>query len=307
MHILLWTYGCACALLGIIFLIVKPKKTTNESPWVTLILFIIAPITILCILYGLISNYVKERKRKILEREIEILKHKKEIYIQEKREREEKLCKRVSRDEAKKIYYTLVLRSRNLISPDCIELARSVHNEVKQGKYQEALEKLSNGIVPDGANIKIDFCKHEGIGSQSYLYLELPKGKVDYNIFDHLIINDLPINVWQAFLVDTLWHILPMWWHECYNHRLFIFNSQDFVEKSHYHNPISLAINNLDFVLIPQIFKDGNAYYVSYCYWNDWTGLVRECKKFVLDGNKIIEICTFYSELLYKYDCGIQF
>lgn len=296
MAILLWIYGCSWAILGAIYLFAVIKKRTavadRESVWFFLAVLLLAPIVVLCIPYILISGHIEGKKNKARQAEYE---------KQQQLEQEEK-------EKAKNKYDSLVRSCENLIDSNCIELAHSAHSLVEQERYQEALNKLTCRIIPNGASLEVDFCKEEGHGAQSELYIELPDGVCDYKIFDHLVVGGLPNEIWQAYLIDTLWHILPLWWHANYARRVFIFNTQDIESTTAPFSEQSLAfIHDLDIDVSPQIFKDGDVYYVSCCYWNDWSGLVRECKKVVIRNNRVIDISLFHSEVIYEYECGIRF
>ena len=59
--------------------------------------------------------------------------------------------------------------------------------------------------------------------------------------------------------------------------------------------------------ITPKVIKDGNKYYVTCCYWNDWGGLKRELVEITCHDGKIAEFNDVTNETLFEYDCGIRF
>jgi hypothetical protein len=56
-----------------------------------------------------------------------------------------------------------------------------------------------------------------------------------------------------------------------------------------------------------KITQNGNDYYVSYCYWNDWEGLVREVVEITIIDGKVTETNNLSKKVEFQYDCGIVF
>ena len=83
MEIVLWIYGCSWAILlmvllfSLIFQKQRFKDAFDGSPWIYVLLVLLAPIVILLIPYIVISSNIENRKRKKRNAEWE-LKQKKE-------------------------------------------------------------------------------------------------------------------------------------------------------------------------------------------------------------------------------------
>ena len=296
MAILLWIYGCSWAILGAIYLFAVIKKRTaevdRESIWFLLAVFLFAPIVVLCIPYILISGHIKNKKAKIRAAEYEL------------REQQEK----ERRELAKKYYIELVANCDNLFNENYATLANSIHEGIESERYDDSLNQLFDEILPDGYKIDVDFCKDYGHGDESKLYIEMPDGVYDYDIFAHLQMDPSPKNVWKVYLIHTLWHVLPLWWHSNYNRRVFLFDIDDSLSRTMSFSNTSLAfLKESSLNITPEIFQKDNIFYVSSCYWNDWSGLVRECVKITFDGQKVVGIEDFHNEVLFEHKCGLRF
>lgn len=54
------------------------------------------------------------------------------------------------------------------------------------------------------------------------------KGDIqDLQICDCIEAEELPIAAWEAFLLNSLWHVVLHFWHGCYNRRSYIFSDKD--------------------------------------------------------------------------------
>ena len=84
--------------------------------------------------------------------------------------------------------------------------------------------------------------KYYGHGDESKLYIEMPDGVYDYDIFAHLQMEPSPKNAWKVYLIHTLWHVLPLWWHSNYDRRVFLFDIEDSYDFITYN---ALVIKNL--------------------------------------------------------------
>ena len=59
--------------------------------------------------------------------------------------------------------------------------------------------------------------------------------------------------------------------------------------------------------IIPELVKKGSKYYVSCCYWNNWTGLNREVVEITIENNMVKEIEVIETYNLIKYHCWILY
>lgn len=121
------------------------------------------------------------------------------------------------------------------------------------------------------------------------------------------------ISAWQAYLLLTSNHILPVFWHGGYNVRQFIFAKSDITRIKSFNGndlfadyDLSNIINNFD--LLPRVELNGDKAIVSCCYWNLWQGLVRESYEIVFGDSGKFSISNEKSSMvIYEYHCGIWF
>ena len=118
------------------------------------------------------------------------------------------------------------------------------------------------------------------------------------------------MGIWQAYLLYKAHHTLPCFWHGGYNVWSWIystndFDSIDFIRNEDRYLAHELKQRNPD--ITPKVIKDGNKYYVTCCYWNDWGGLKRELVEITCHDGKIAEFNDVTNETLFEYDCGIRF
>ena len=67
------------------------------------------------------------------------------------------------------------------------------------------------------------------------------------------------------------------------------------------------AMGIREFNIIPEVVKTGSKYYVTCCYWNNWTGLNREVVEITIENNKVKKIAVIETYNLIKYHCGILY
>jgi len=56
--------------------------------------------------------------------------------------------------------------------------------------------------------------------------------------------------------------------------------------------------------LAPRVYRTGDYYFISVCYWSEFGGLIREYVELRLDNGKLSEFVNFRNDTIYKYDCG---
>jgi hypothetical protein len=176
-----------------------------------------------------------------------------------------------------------------------------------KGEMFYALKSLS---LPEPYKIGLSKAKQEGHGSISHLYIYSDGDDLnDTEIFNYIQVEKSRIGAWQAYLLETCYTILPLFWHGCYNSRKFIFTEEDI-------NEIPLLstrdLSSLADIIYPSVdFIDANTASVKCCWWNEWNGLVRESVLVKYDGNKVSFVDPSYPikrrETLIPYECGLRF
>ena len=297
MKITLIIYGISWLILLCIFLYskVKQKDTDlfNRNEWyLYLIIIAFAPLCILLIPYLLIEDCVKDRKAR--KQNIENEKKKK---IAEERKR-----------IALETYKNAFNESGNVAAGDYLNVASILYQKIGKKLYNNLLPVLDKLSLPNNCNLEIELAKEIGIGDKSKLYID-QDGVYDTKIWDYIKVEDSPMGAWQAFLLNSAWRLLPMFWHGGYDRRTYIYSTNDchnmiFMREEHSY-PIKKRLMAID--LSPEVVKKNNKYYISVCYWSDWGGLKRELLEITIIENKVSDIFEVDTEVLMPYNCGILF
>jgi hypothetical protein len=196
---------------------------------------------------------------------------------------------------------------------ECVLLGKRITELVGAKRYAEVFKKLDAISLEKGCSLQVQKCKEEWPGDSSKLYIMDLKvtSKRDYDIFKHFHVEDSYNGAWQVYLLHKLWHILPHFQHGCYAYRTPVFDKNDiqnielgFSEDKIDLQAVSIADKNS---FMPIISKYQNKYFVSSCYWSDWSGLVRELVEITIRDNMVERIYDVSSEVEYEYNCGIMF
>lgn len=123
--------------------------------------------------------------------------------------------------------------------------------------------------------------------------------KEDKDIFKYLKLEDSKMGAWNAYLLHTLWHTLPLNDHSGYSYRKYLFSKKEvdalFIEDQIVKKKCSNS--NIDIIIVGL----SDYYYVSCCYWCPFSGLSRVvCEIQVRDG-KVINISEISHIKLVKY------
>lgn len=191
-------------------------------------------------------------------------------------------------------------------------LACTAHTLLRIAENQQhsmPLSCLRNLTLQSGWNLDVEICKESGLGDDSRLMATNGDVK-DPNIWEYIEVKESPIAAWEVYLLHSLWHVLPHFWHGGYNRRSYIFSKEDvykisFMISEDRDKLISIILNYID-DLTPEIAKY-DKYYISCCYWSDWKGLIKELVEITIENNKVKSILNVDKKTLFKYDCGIRF
>lgn len=123
-----------------------------------------------------------------------------------------------------------------------------------------------------------------------------------YDIFEHLIVEKSERGVWQAYLLSKATTLLPITWHGAYLSRQFIFNMDDLKNLNKTFSLFRPKINfNEKYNVSPIVSLQENNAEISACYWNDWSGLVRESVYLSFTDGKVCFINPPTKKTLYKF------
>lgn len=207
-------------------------------------------------------------------------------------------------------YHSAIRQNNIKYTHDYANIASTLFSLAEDKKYDKLLSCLNALTLQPGWVLNVDICKHTGLESNSHLMVT--KDNInDFKIWEYIDVKDEPMAVWQAYLLHSLWHVLPHHWHGEYNRRYYIFTSEDISNIEFYSSEerrelISIISDQLE-NLTPEIAKYNDLYYVTCCYWSDWNGLVRELIEIKVVNDKVVSIFNVEKAILFKYNCGIIF
>lgn len=233
-----------------------------------------------------------------------------DIFNRKKKEREMRLkqeAEKAKKENALKAYLAIGEGQQQSVA-EYTAVGCIFGSLVYKQDYNSLLECLDKITLPEGRLI-IEGIKPEVSRDKSLLLVELPNGKFDENIFDYLQVEQSSMGAWQAYLLHTLWHSLPLFGHAIYNARDYMFAKED-IHAIKVFNEADRAnivknISNIDFT--PKIRESNGRYYISSCYWSNFYGLVREFSEINIENNNVKDIVQFDEKTEYRYDCGIRF
>lgn len=303
MKIVLIVYGVSLLIILTLFINthLKERKTRtsryskSKDPWyyyATLI--VLAPLVVLAMPTMLIND---RKKQKAQQKKDDERKEEERIKEQKKKEIENEF-----RNESipLKDYATLI---------ECVLKGKDIVELAEKRRYTDIFKGLDAITMDQGMSLYVEKPKNDWPGDISRLYVlvynETPQ--IDYDIYKHLSVEDSCNGAWQIYLLHTLYHLLPQSQHGIYNSRTPIFDQNDIQNIGTIDEPIDLSQVTDDNNFYPIISKKGNKYFVSACYWNDWSGLVRELVTITISNDRIISINDVSDTVIYKYDCGIRF
>ena len=122
---------------------------------------------------------------------------------------------------------------------------------VKQQKYDEFLNLLNKTSLPSGMKLGMKECIRQGNGDRRRL---------------------------------------PLWWHDNYNKRDYIYSKEDINKITHFVDRNFDASVLVNYDLAQEIYGENGRYYISCCYWTDFGGLKREYVEISLLDGKLDKI-----------------
>ena len=181
---------------------------------------------------------------------------------------------------------------------------------VKKDNYDKIFSVLNKLSLPNGCILEVEEPKIEGCGDISRLFVKKETTPANYDYFKDIIVEDSTDGAWQAYLLYSLRHVLPVFWHGGYETRTYLFLKQDLKDLRtiiEEHQSVVTYLVNYD--LISEIIKSShnNKYYVTYSYWTDWGELIRELIEITIDKNKVVEVFEVDQMVKDEYKCLVHF
>ena len=144
--------------------------------------------------------------------------------------------------------------------------------------------------------------KRKDDDNENMLYL-----RFTFEMFEHLSIESSPMGAWQTYLLCIAKTLLPFSGHLYYTKRKLIMTNDQLRNISTYceiENISELEKHEND--VAPSVTLDGNTALVSCCYWNNWSGLIRENVPITFVNDRV-RIGDFCKTVLYEYDDGRRY
>lgn len=222
---------------------------------------------------------------------------------------------------AKKEFEIAIAKCVNQIDENYINVAQSLHEAVRMKDYGKIAAILDKMMLPRCTRLKVKECKPYGLGDESRLRLSGHSDSKD--IFDYLSFDNSCMGAWQAYLLFTLWHSLPLYWHSNYYHRDYLYSKDDVKHiRLHYdsNDIVSKIYAYLDKNdIAPEIYSYKGKYYITCCYWTDFGGLHRESFEIIFNDSSYFDNCEgmhhdrisiidcIMVRTLYDYHCHILY
>ena len=267
----------------------RRDKILDKSLYVILIIF--APLVVFVVPYVVVKH----------------VKSKKEARIREEEKRKTEQEHERHKTECSENYSKWANSKNNSCGKDYIRLAQSLMDLVRQQKYNEFLNLLDKASLPSTMTLGVKECIRQGAGDRSRLCVKRSDDAFTFNIYGYLEFENTAMGAWQAFLIDRLWHSLPLWWHDNYNKRDYIYSKEDINKITHFVDRDFDASILEKYDLTPEIYGENGRYYISCCYWTDFGGLKREYVEIKLLDGKLDKTFLFDQKVIHSYDCGIMF
>ena len=192
---------------------------------------------------------------------------------------------------------------------ECVRTGTLLHTVVENHEYNNVLDNLDRISLPNDMYLDILMCEHKGHEDISKPVIRDDSKVLSENIFTYLLVEPSCQGAWQSYLLYTLWHSLPVWWHAAYAVRDYIFSKEDFKKLRYFlynESDRKELIKLIDYIdITPRIKRKENNFYISCVYWSEHRGLMREYTLVSFNETRVLEFRTFKTETIYKFNIGI--
>ena len=275
----------------------KKNVFSEKEPWYLYALIIaVAPLVVLLIPYLLISSFITQKKGKKIAME------------QEKREADEKAKIQTAMQELN----AAKSKPQENHSYANVMTAQTLVEKIKAKDYDSFMEYLDHLSLPNGESLQVEECSHEGHGDESKLFVETLEGAYDFNIWEYIKAENSTDGAWNAYFLYEVRHILPLWWHANYNHRIYMYSKEDAESiELFYGREEELPIIQRDvkqLISNPEVLYAANGkFFVSCCYWTNFGGLIKETVEVLISNEGKVSFNDIEQMTLYHYQSGIYF
>ena len=213
------------------------------------------------------------------------------------------------------VFSELEKQNNKRVSLEYARIARALHTLIKHRIYDRILTILDCLTIDQNYSLEVEMYDIDCIWGECRLYIKLPSGKKDYNIFNYIHATESEMGAFQLYLLEVLWHVLPLGDHANYAGRTYIFSKADienlvdsFIDGEEGQEESDMIYNDIkDINTDIRTYSHGEYYYISCYYWSDFEGLSNEKYEIQIRNNKLINSRCFQNKILYEYNCGIRF
>ena len=261
--------------------------------YMSFIFIFLAPLVVLLIPYLLYEQYIDNKQAAKTEAEREA----KEQRENEKREQILSAFYAHCKDFAYHAEYA--------------DMGAALHELARTKQYDKLLMCLDRVKLPHGLSLYVREAEQRDMGDRSYITAIDDSDNSQYALFEKLIVEDSCMGAWQAYMLESLWHVLPLYWHALYEERIYTFSFNDFSKLSELDDGTEKAERLRNSFgnehIQPIVGKNGGKYYVSACFWTEYGGLLRETCEVEIRNNKLVDIQDIGHKTIYEYQSSIVY
>lgn len=183
--------------------------------------------------------------------------------------------------------------------------------------YNHDLSRFLPHLKFDG-EVKVYLAQEIGSGDTSCFYVgdspkperyQLPTSEKEFHAVKANISEEA---AWEFVLLLTSPGVMSVFWHGGYERREYIYCPADLdrIVVIDDDKPLFRThdISNLKTAgILPSVKMDGNIADVTFSYWNDWEGLIRNTIRIKWNGDRIASAEFINKEILYKFKCDLLF
>lgn len=159
-------------------------------------------------------------------------------------------------------------------------------------KKPSIISPLTSIKLKEGVMIDYHEPEHHGTGGTCNFFVSSDNDiyDIDRDIFKYLEIEKSQAGAWQAFILHTAWHSMPLFWHAYYDEWVRIYSYEDWEEKksrmiknakvedNHFINWRKLETideSEIKDKLVPKVYYKNEEAFVQCYVWNDFSGIKR--------------------------------
>ena len=206
--------------------------------------------------------------------------------------------------------YELAVNNNNIVlTPELTDLAERFFEKAIRLDYPGMFSCLEGVSLPDGKEL----CVKEIEGIYKWEATEVcvkTNGELDGNIFNHIKVSKGMLGAWEAYLLYSVWHVLPLFEHANYHRFDFLISEDDIstVELQEEAHRAEIVQSIKPFFKKPEIAQKGNHFYITCRYWCKWEGLRQEIVEIIIDENQMVSsIVNVDRSKLFDYRSNIYF